>query len=176
VRPDLRGAPAEGPREGDRPRQSLRRRAHGPAGQVLTDDAPPPDGDSPFAPRRDGTERLDKWLWQARFFKTRSLAARLVSEGKIRVNAQRVSKPARAVGPGDTLTFPQGRAIRVVRITALPVRRGPAPEAQACYDDLSPPEEAHPGAPEGAGQGPAGGGARRGPRPTKKDRRNLPDF
>ena len=110
--------------------------------------------------------RLDKWLWQARFFKTRALAAKLVSEGKVRVNAARVSKPARTVAPGDTLTFPQGRAIRVVRITALPVRRGPAPEARRCYEDLSPP------APERDPAAPVPGG----PRPTKKDRRNLPDF
>jgi ribosome-associated heat shock protein Hsp15 len=113
--------------------------------------------------------RLDKWLWQTRFFKTRALAARLVSEGKLRVNAQRVSKPARSVGPGDTLTFPQGRAVRVVRIAALPVRRGPAPEARACYDDLSPP----PPPPDPAA--PRHPGGRVGPRPTKKDRRSLPE-
>ncbi|MEO1676669.1 MAG: RNA-binding S4 domain-containing protein [Pseudomonadota bacterium] len=107
--------------------------------------------------------RLDKWLWQARFFKTRSLAARMVSEGKVRVNAVRVSKPARPVVPGDTLTFPQGDAIRVVRIVALPVRRGPAPEAQTCYEDLSPPgRDGDPSAPRG-----------RGPRPTKKARRDM---
>ncbi|MEE4119962.1 MAG: RNA-binding S4 domain-containing protein [Paracoccaceae bacterium] len=113
----------------------------------------------------EGSLRLDKWLWQARFFKTRALAAKLVAEGKVRVNARRVSKPSRAIVPGDTLTFPQGRAIRVVRIVALPVRRGPAREAQACYDDLSPPAPSPDlGAPKAGG-----------PRPTKKDRRNLPD-
>jgi ribosome-associated heat shock protein Hsp15 len=89
-----------------------------------------------------------------------------VAEGKVRVNATRVSKPARPVGPGDTLTFPQGRAIRVVRIVALPVRRGPAQEARSCYEDLSPP------APQADAAAPRGGG----PRPTKKDRRNLPGF
>ena len=120
----------------------------------------------PHAPLRDGSLRLDKWLWQARFFKTRALAARLVSDGKVRVNAQRVSKPARTVAPGDTLTFPQGRAIRVVRIVALPVRRGPATEARACYDDLSPP----PPAPDPTAPRPGG------KRPTKKDRRNLPEV
>jgi len=84
--------------------------------------------------------RLDKWLWQARFFKTRSLAAKTVAAGQVRVNAERVSKPAAGVGPGDVLTFPQGRRIRVVRIVALAARRGPAPEAQALYDDLTPAE------------------------------------
>ena len=63
--------------------------------------------------------RLDKWLWHARFFKTRSLAAREVSAGHVRVNGTRVSKPAHQVGPEDVLTFPQARVIRVVRILAL---------------------------------------------------------
>ena len=73
--------------------------------------------------------RIDKWLWQARFFKTRSLSAALVSAGKLRLNGAKMSKPGHAVGPGDVLTFPQGRAIRVVRVAAIGVRRGPAPEA-----------------------------------------------
>jgi ribosome-associated heat shock protein Hsp15 len=81
--------------------------------------------------------RLDKWLWQARFFKTRSLAAKEVSAGHVRVNGTRVGKPARTVSPGDVLTFVQAREIRVVRIEALGERRGPAPEAQALYTDLS---------------------------------------
>jgi ribosome-associated heat shock protein Hsp15 len=92
--------------------------------------------------RRDPSAslRLDKWLWFARFFKTRSLAAAQITAGHVRVNGTRAAKPAQAVRPGDTLTFPQGRAVRVVRIRDLPVRRGPAPEARACYDDLSPPQ------------------------------------
>ena len=106
--------------------------------------------------------RVDKWLWHARFFKTRSLAAKQVSEGKVRVNGTRISKPARSVVPGDTLTFPQAKQIRVVTILALGARRGPAPEAQALYEDRSPPPE--PTAPKAE---------RGGPRPTKKDRRNL---
>ena len=82
--------------------------------------------------------RLDKWLWQARFCKTRSVAAKLVSGGRVRVNTVKVSKSAYRVGPGDTLTFPQGREIRVVRIVALGARRGPASEAQMLYEDLAP--------------------------------------
>lgn len=82
------------------------------------------------------TIRLDKWLWHARFFKTRGLAARTVAEGHVRVNARPVDKPATAIGEGDTLTFPQGPRIRVIRVLAAGLRRGPAPEAQALYDDL----------------------------------------
>ena len=81
--------------------------------------------------------RLDKWLWQARFYKTRTLAAEMVARGKVRVNARIVKKPAHAIGPGDTLTLVQGRDIRVVRVTGIPERRGPADEARACYDDLA---------------------------------------
>ncbi|MDE3080565.1 MAG: RNA-binding S4 domain-containing protein [Paracoccaceae bacterium] len=85
------------------------------------------------------TIRLDKWLWQARFFKTRGLATKSVQDGGVRLNAARVSKPAQQVGPGDTLTFIQGGRVRVVRILATGARRGPALEAQALYDDLSEP-------------------------------------
>ncbi|QIE42934.1 RNA-binding S4 domain-containing protein [Rhodobacteraceae bacterium SC52] len=85
--------------------------------------------------------RLDKWLWHARFFKTRSRSAEVVSGGHVRVNARPVSKASFAVRPGDTLTFAQGRTIRVVRIVGIADRRGPAAEAQALYDDLSPPAE-----------------------------------
>ena len=74
--------------------------------------------------------RLDKWLWAARFFKTRGKASELVSGGHVRVNGQKVSKPATQVGAGDVLTFPQGHQVRVVRINAPAARRGPAPEAQ----------------------------------------------
>ncbi|MBN2906799.1 MAG: RNA-binding S4 domain-containing protein [Rhodobacteraceae bacterium] len=107
--------------------------------------------------------RLDKWLWQARFFKTRSLAAKVVAGGHVRVNATRTDKPGARVGPGDTLTFAQGRDIRVVRILAPGTRRGPAPEARALYDDLTPIKDSQPPQPR------YGGGAR----PTKKDRRRI---
>ena len=80
--------------------------------------------------------RLDKWLWQARFFKSRSLAAAVIEAGHVRVNGTRVTRPGRDVGAGDTLTFPQGSRIRLVRILAPGLRRGPAPEAQALYLDL----------------------------------------
>ena len=85
--------------------------------------------------------RLDKWLWHARFFKTRTLAAKGVLGGHVRVNANKVSKPSTAVVAGTVLTFPQGNQIRVIKIVELGTRRGPASEAQTLYEDLSPPEE-----------------------------------
>lgn len=108
-------------------------------------------------------QRLDKWLWHARFFKTRTLAAKVVTGGHVRVNAAKTAKASHAVTPGDVLTFAQGRDIRVVRIVALGERRGPAPEAQALYEDLSEVKDNVPPAPRYEGQG----------RPTKRDRRKL---
>ena len=107
--------------------------------------------------------RLDKWLWYARFFKTRTLAARVVSGGHVRVNSTKVLKPAASIGPGDVLTFAQGREVRVVRVVALGERRGPAPEAQTLYEDLTPVKETVPKNPSYEGKG----------RPTGKDRRAL---
>ncbi|WP_118135357.1 RNA-binding S4 domain-containing protein [Oceanicella sp. SM1341] len=83
--------------------------------------------------------RLDKWLWHARFFKTRSLAAKLAGAGKVRINGARTEKPAATVRPGDVLTFPQGNAVQVVRILALGERRGPAPEARSLYEPVDAP-------------------------------------
>ncbi len=82
--------------------------------------------------------RLDKWLWQARFCKSRSLAAELIEAGSVRVNGTRITKPGRDVCAGDTLTFPLGARIRVIRVLAVGLRRGPAPEAQSLYLDLEP--------------------------------------
>jgi len=110
------------------------------------------------------TIRLDKWLWHARFFKTRTLAAKQVTGGHVRVNSEKAQKASHSVGPGDTLTFPQGRVIRVIEITEIGERRGPAPEAQALYVDHTPPPEPKPVNPALT---------RVGGRPTKKDRRNL---
>ncbi len=110
------------------------------------------------------TIRLDKWLWYARFFKTRGLAAKTVTGGHVRVNSSKVSKASTSIGPGDVLTFPQARNIRVIKVLCCGTRRGPAPEAQTLYDDLSPPappEDHVPSVPRFEGKG----------RPTKKDRR-----
>lgn len=107
--------------------------------------------------------RVDKWLWHARFFKTRGLASKLVSGGHVRVNGNRIAKPSVMVGAGDTLTFPQARQIKVIRIQAIGLRRGPAPEAQTLYEDLTPPEEIIPKSAQIERKG----------RPTKKDRRTA---
>ncbi|WP_099826407.1 RNA-binding S4 domain-containing protein [Oceaniglobus indicus] len=84
--------------------------------------------------------RVDKWLWFARFFKTRGIAAKLVTSGHLRINGERAGKPARVVGPGDVLTFPQGQVVRVVEVCDCGTRRGPAPEAQLLYHDRTPTE------------------------------------
>jgi ribosome-associated heat shock protein Hsp15 len=82
--------------------------------------------------------RLDRWLFVARFARSREAAAALVGSGHLRINARPCVKPGHGVGVGDVLTFPQGAQIRVIRITALSPRRGPADAARALYDDLAP--------------------------------------
>ena len=131
------------------------------------------DAASPETPQAD-KQRLDKWLWRARFFKTRGLAAELAGSGRLRINSEHVAKPAQPVRPGDVLTFPQGSRIRVIRIEALGTRRGPAPEARALYTDL---DQAT--APPGSGRKPDPGPAPTAEReagagrPTKKERRKI---
>ncbi len=114
------------------------------------------------------SRRLDKWLWYARFFKSRSLATKFCASGKLRLNEKVVRKAHYGLRVGDVLTFPRGRHIRVVRVVGLGTRRGPAPEAQALYDDLDPPvprKKSDP-RPLRAAQREAGAG-----RPTKRERR-----
>ncbi|MFQ5535438.1 MAG: RNA-binding S4 domain-containing protein [Sphingomonadales bacterium] len=125
-------------------------------------------------------QRVDKWLWRARFFKTRTLASKLCSAGKVRVNRERITKPSHGVRPGDVLTFPQARRIRVVRIVKIGVRRGPAAEARMLFEDLSP--EAAPEQPAPEQKVPAervtrpGERARGAGRPTKAQRRAIDAF
>ncbi|WP_417257732.1 RNA-binding S4 domain-containing protein [Celeribacter sp.] len=110
------------------------------------------------------TIRLDKWLWFARFFKTRALATKAVTSGHVRLNTVKTLKKSTLVGQGDVLTFLQGDTIRVVEIAGLGTRRGPAPEAQTLYIDNTPakdPRDYVPPSPKFEGKG----------RPTKKDRR-----
>jgi ribosome-associated heat shock protein Hsp15 len=114
--------------------------------------------------------RLDKWLWFARFVKTRSLATKLIVDGRMRVNGAPTQKAHYIVKLGDVLTFPLGRHIRVIKVVALGSRRGPAPEAQALYEDLDPPR---PSAPQQDASAPfeernPGSG-----RPTKRDGRRI---
>ena len=90
-------------------------------------------------------QRLDKWLWFARVVKTRSLAARLVGGGFVRVNARRVQSPAKSIGPGDVLTIALDCRIRVLRVIAPAARRLSAGEAALLFEELTPVEELTPG-------------------------------
>jgi ribosome-associated heat shock protein Hsp15 len=81
-------------------------------------------------------QRLDKWLWFARFAKSRSLAAKLIEEGCIRVNRQRTVKPSTAVKCGDVLTMTLHGRVRVIEIRAAGERRGSASEAQTLYSEV----------------------------------------
>jgi len=117
-------------------------------------------------------QRIDRWLWHARFFKTRTLASKFVDGASIRITrneaAIRVEKASFMVRPGDMMVFTIGERLKIIIITACSPRRGPASEAKLLYNDQSPPpaprkqKNASPFAREkGAG------------RPTKKDRRAL---
>ncbi|GEP09145.1 RNA-binding S4 domain-containing protein [Methylobacterium gnaphalii] len=88
-----------------------------------------------------GRQRLDKWLWFARFAKTRSLAARLVTEGHVRLNGKRAEAPAKGLAVGDVLTVAAAHGTVLVRVRDLGERRGPAPEARLLYEDVNPPLE-----------------------------------
>jgi ribosome-associated heat shock protein Hsp15 len=114
------------------------------------------------------TLRLDKWLWHARVFRTRSIATKFCAEGRIRIGGRVVDKAHCAVKPGDVLTFAHGHDVKVLKIVALGTRRGPAPEARTLYEDLSTPRvsaEPHDAAPARRERGSG--------RPTKADRRAL---
>lgn len=87
--------------------------------------------------------RIDKWLWHARVMKSRTLAAKLVADGHVRLNGTRTLDPAKPVKPDDVLTVALERTVRVLKVVALGMRRGPASEAQGLYEDLSPAPPAH---------------------------------
>ncbi|MDH5488705.1 MAG: RNA-binding S4 domain-containing protein [Rhodospirillaceae bacterium] len=82
--------------------------------------------------------RLDKWLWYARFFKSRTLAGRFCNEGKIRLNQQPVSKANTNIKINDVLTFNLNNRVRILKIENIGTRRGPAAEAATLYLDMSP--------------------------------------
>jgi ribosome-associated heat shock protein Hsp15 len=84
----------------------------------------------------DQSMRLDRFLWFARLVKTRTLAQELVTEGRMRLNGRVVERAATPVRVGNILTFAHHGDVRILRIEALPTRRGPAPEARTCYADL----------------------------------------
>lgn len=118
--------------------------------------------------------RLDKWLWAARFFKTRSLAAEAVTGGKVHVNSTRV-KPARAVRIGDEISVRRGPYEWIVIVCGVSIKRGPASEAQLLYEET---EESKQNRQALAEQLHAQGAGRPGlmGRPTKKARREIIRF
>ncbi|MDX2306904.1 MAG: RNA-binding S4 domain-containing protein [Hyphomicrobium sp.] len=132
----------------------------------------PDDEDGPAT--GSNSQRLDKWLWCARVAKTRTQASTLVTSGKIRVNRVKTDRPAHQVRPGDVITASVGPRVRILKVLALGIRRGPPADARLIVEDLSPVENsASTGvSPAGQGRNPAAG--RREPgsgRPTKRDRR-----
>lgn len=124
------------------------------------------------ASAEDMGRRLDHWLWFARFFKSRTLATRFVQSGRLRVNGAVVKKAHHPLRLDDVLTFPKADQVRVVKVLDLGVRRGPAPEAQGLYEDLSPPA---PRAGKGKAERSSASGAREpgSGRPTKQHRRAI---
>jgi ribosome-associated heat shock protein Hsp15 len=118
----------------------------------------------------DPTRRLDKWLWFARVAKTRTLAASLVTAGRVRVNRVKAVKPSHEVRCGDVLTIITGPQVRLLRVVAVGVRRGPPAEARALYEALSL-VRTHEEAPKPVAERESGAG-----RPTKRQRRDIERF
>ena len=110
-------------------------------------------------------QRIDRWLWNARIARTRTLAAALAVSGHVRLNGRRVDAAAQAVRMGDVLTIALASRVRVLKVVGFASKRGAAPQARTLYDDLSPPvvpkEPGAPSRPRGTG------------RPTKRERRAL---
>ena len=123
-------------------------------------------------PAGPSSQRIDKWLWCARLFKTRTLAAKIVSAGGVRLTRAaetiRIEKPSTLVRIGDKVVFLIGDRLKVMEVQACGLRRGPASEAQLLYVDRSPPPlSKDQTADVGAGRGRGAG------RPTKKERRAV---
>lgn len=118
----------------------------------------------------DARQRIDKWLFFSRAVKSRSLAAKLVAAGRVRINRDKAAQASDMVRPGDVLTITLERRIFVWKVLGTGIRRGPAVEARTLYEDMSPPPvpkgEAVPDALPALRD--AGSG-----RPTKKDRRKT---
>ena len=118
------------------------------------------------------TMRLDKWLWCARFYKTRSLATEEIAKGRVTVNGQ-AAKPARDLRCGDTVALRQGPVARTVLVRALSGARGPAPVAQLLYEETPESIAARERAAEQRRMAPEPAAALQEGRPTKRDRRNI---
>ncbi len=119
--------------------------------------------------------RLDKWLWVARFYKTRALAADEVGKGRVQVNGQ-TAKAAKELRPGDRLDMRQGQIARSVLVLGLSAVRGPAPQAQALYQETPESLERREKAAEQRRLAPEPSATISQGRPTKQDRRKLSDW
>ena len=117
------------------------------------------------------TQRLDKWLWYARICKSRTQATNLCKSGMVRLNRNLITKPNQRLRIDDVLTFILGQRIRIFRVVALGVRRGPFTEAKGLYEDLSPTIQSPVSEPMNNGQRISGSG-----RPTKRDRRAIDEL
>ena len=116
--------------------------------------------------------RLDKWLWAARFYKTRSLATEEISKGRVQVN-QLEAKPARDIKAGDTVAMRQGPIIRTVVVHGLSQQRGSAPVAQQLYEETAESMRMREAATEQRRMNPEPASSIEHGRPTKRDRRSL---
>ncbi|MDP2769245.1 MAG: RNA-binding S4 domain-containing protein [Giesbergeria sp.] len=116
--------------------------------------------------------RIDKWLWCARFYKTRSLAAEEITKGRVTVNGL-AAKASREVRPGDTVVLRQGPVQRVVVVRALSGMRGPAPVAQQLYEETAESIALREKAQELRRLAPEPAAALHEGRPTKRDRRDI---
>ena len=119
--------------------------------------------------------RVDKWLWAARFYKTRALAVDDIDKGRIQVNGQ-VAKPSRDVKPGDLIEIRQGPVVRAIEVRALSNLRGAAPVAQALYAETSASVARREEAARQRRETPEPALAIDQGRPTKRDRRQLADW
>ena len=118
--------------------------------------------------------RIDKWLWAARFYKTRTLAVEEIGRGRVEVNGQEV-KPAREVKVGDTVSLRQASVVRIVIVKALSAVRGPAPVAQRLYEETAESVKAREQAAEQRRYAPEPALSIEQGRPTKRGRRELDD-
>ena len=119
--------------------------------------------------------RLDKWLWAARFFKTRSLATQEIGKGRVSVNGQ-AAKPSRDLKPGDEIALRQGPLARSFVVRALSHVRGPAPVAQALYEETPDSVQRREQAAQARRDAPEPSLAIEQGRPTKRNRRELAEW
>lgn len=124
-------------------------------------------GDKPAGPDKGEVQRLDKWLWFSRVLKSRTLAAQMVTDGKVRINRARVTKPSHTLRRGDVLTIVMRGSVKILKVLAPGHRRGPPPEARLLYEILGdrPTSPAAVPVPAMAKRDPGSG------RPSKRDRR-----